>query len=302
MQASGLVKRYGTVTAVSGVDLTVNRGTCVGIVGRNGAGKSTMMRMLTTVSRPTAGQLSVFGLAASQHAKSIKKRLGVVPQSNSLDEELTVQQNLEIYSRYFGMSRIDARRAAITALEFARLLDKAHDNVSTLSGGMKRRLAIARSLVNEPDLILMDEPTAALDAQSKHSIWSALGDLRADGRTIVLMSHDMEEIQSLSDHVLIMRDGAFIAEGQPDWLIAMHCHESRIDVVIDQPDAVDWRAVFRDPAIEVNRIARGVGIEVDNGERGMALLRASAVKFTAATVRPATLEDAFLRITGRTAD
>ncbi len=302
MRAVQLVKRYGTVTAVGGIDLTVSPATCVGIVGRNGAGKSTTLRMLTTVSRPTSGELSVFGLDPLRHSTAIKRRIGVVPQTNTLDDELTVRQNLEIYSRYFGMSRREARGAAERALKLARLPEKANNEVSTLSGGMKRRLTIARSLVNNPDLLLMDEPTAALDAQSKHAIWSTLTELRSAGKTIILMSHDMEEVQALADLVLIMDSGRFTAEGSPAELIATHCRSTRLDIVIERPDTVDWHTVLQGAEAVVNPAPRGVVIEVADGQRGMDLLRASSVNFTAATVRPTTLEDVFLHVTGRRAD
>lgn len=300
--ATQLVKEYGHRTAVAGVNFAVDRGRCVGIVGRNGAGKSTTMRMLTTVTRPTSGTLRIFGLDPLRRSREIKRRLGVVPQTNTLDDDLTAVQNLEIYGRYFGADRRQSQHAARQALEFAQLSDRANDDVSTLSGGMKRRLTIARATVNDPDLILMDEPTAALDAQTKHLVWTALGDLCLLGKTVLLMSHDMEEVQMLCDYVYIMEEGRFIAEGRPCDLIERYCRPARLDVVIDQPGSVDWNALLEDASVEVNRTARGVAIEVDNGQRALELLRSSPASYVASTLRPTTLEDVYLRITGRSAD
>jgi lipooligosaccharide transport system ATP-binding protein len=302
IEARQLVKRYGAKSAVSGIDLAVYQGQCIGIVGRNGAGKSTTMRMLTTVSRPTSGSLTIFGLDPARRSRDIKRALGVVPQANSLDDDLTAVQNLEIFSRYFGVGRAQSRAAARAALELARLSDRAGDDVSTLSGGMKRRLAIARATVNDPDLLLMDEPTAALDAQSRHLIWATMGELCARGKTIVLMSHDMEEVQTLSDYVYIMEAGLFVAQGRPSELIASHCRSARLDVVIDEPAAVDWGSVLGDDTVQVRATARGVAIEVDNGQRSLERLRASTAAFLSATLRPTTLEDVYLSITGRAAD
>jgi lipooligosaccharide transport system ATP-binding protein len=255
IEAERLTKRYGSQMAVDGIDLRVERGTCVGIVGRNGAGKTTTMRMLTTVTRPTSGGLRILGLNSVSEARQIKSRLGVVPQTNNLDEDLTVSQNLEIYCRYFRMGRRQSRRVAAAAIEEARLAAKSDAPVSTLSGGMKRRLTIARAMVNDPEILLLDEPTAALDAQSKHHIWSTLGQLRSEGRTILIMSHDMEEVEMLCDLVLIMEAGRFVVSGAPHELIERYCQPARLDI-----------------------------------------------EFTSATVRPSSLTDVFLRVTGREAD
>jgi lipooligosaccharide transport system ATP-binding protein len=260
------------------------------------------MRLLTTVTRLSSGQLSILGLDPVRQAKQIKRRLGVVPQSNNLDEDLTVLQNLRIYSRYFGASRRESEQAAGEALTFAHLNGKANDYVNTLSGGMKRRLTIARALVNDPDLLLMDEPTAALDAQSKQHIWSAVGALRTQGKTILLMSHDMEEVQVLCDEVHIMESGRFVAHGAPHELIRAHCRPARLEIVIDRPATVDWATVLRDPAVQVRPTARGVAIEVDDPEASLRLLRASALDYTAASARPSDLTDVYLQITGREAD
>jgi lipooligosaccharide transport system ATP-binding protein len=302
IETTGLTKHYGSKVAVDGIDLRVDRGTCVGVVGRNGAGKSTTMRMLTTVTRPTSGRLSILGLSSVDDAKRIKSRLGVVPQTNNLDEDLTVSQNLQIYSRYFRMGRRASRRVAAEAIELARLSAKADTPVSTLSGGMKRRLAIARAMVNDPEILLLDEPTAALDAQSKHSIWSTLGQMRAAGKTILIMSHDMEEVEMLCDRVLIMEAGRFVVDGAPHELIERFCQPALLDIIVDDAMSFDWAQLLADSELQPRQSARGVVIEVRDPTASMERLRASSIKFTAATVRPSSLTDVFLRVTGHEAD
>lgn len=302
IDARALTKRYGDTLAVDGIDLQVPAGRCVGIVGRNGAGKSTTMRMLTTVTRPTSGTLTLLGLDAASEPARIKARLGVVPQANHLDDDLSAFANLEIYARYFRMSRARAREAAEHALTLAGLQAKASAPVRTLSGGMRRRLVIARALVNEPDLLLLDEPTAALDAQSKQHIWSTIGERRAQGRSILLMSHDMEEVETLCDEVLLMEHGRFVDRGAPHELIARHCRPALLDIVVDSVSGVDWAAVLGQEHAEPRPTPRGVVVEVDDPEASMHRLRTSAVEFTAATVRPSSLTEVFLKVTGHEPD
>lgn len=302
IEAVGLTKRYGDITAVDGIDLTMWPGTCVGVIGRNGAGKSTTMRMLTTVTRPTSGSLRMLGMDAATEGRRIRSRLGVVPQSNNLDEDLTARQNLEIYARYFGLGRAESRAAAEAVMEQARLDSRLDSRVNTLSGGMKRRLVIARALVNDPDVLLLDEPTSALDAQSRHHIWSALGTLRAAGKTILIMSHDMDEVETLCDQVLIMEEGRFMVSGTPHELITRYCQPALLDIVVETPGAHDWSAVLAGQLCELRETARGVVAEVRDADAGMAALRDSAVPFTSVTVRPSTLTDVYLRVTGKEAD
>jgi lipooligosaccharide transport system ATP-binding protein len=302
IEAERLTKRYGSKMAVDGIDLRVERGTCVGIVGRNGAGKSTTMRMLTTVTRPTSGGLRILGLNSVSEARRIKSRLGVVTQTNNLDEDLTVTQNLEIYCRYFRMGRRQSRRVAAAAIEGARLSGKSDAPVSTLSGGMKRRLTIARAMVNDPEILLLDEPTAALDAQSKHNIWSTLGQLRSEGRTILIMSHDMEEVEMLCDLVFIMETGRFVVSGAPHELIERYCHPALLDIVVEDALSHDWARLLADELSEPRETARGIVVEVQDPVASMERLRTSSIEFTSATVRPSSLTDVFLRVTGREAD
>jgi lipooligosaccharide transport system ATP-binding protein len=300
--AKSLSKTYGSFTAVDRVDLMVQTGQCLGVVGRNGAGKSSLMKMLSTVSKPSSGSLNIFGLSSVTHASEIKMQLGIVPQLNTLDEELTVRQNIEVYGRYFGLSRSRARKAATSSLSFAGLTEKESSAVNALSGGMKRRLTIARALVNNPKILLLDEPTTALDTQSKHAVWAALSSFKNEGKTIVLLSHDMEEVERLCDYVLVMHDGRFLASGTPEELIKKFCRPAKIDIVMQGGHEVDWGVVFQDRSVAMSLTARGVIGEVRNGEESMSLLRQSAITFTAATVRPTSLEDVFLRLTGRLPD
>lgn len=302
IEARKLTKRYGPATAVDGIDLTVRRGTCVGVVGRNGAGKSTTMRMLTTVTRPTSGGLRILGMEATTEGRRIRRRLGVVPQSNNLDEDLTARQNLEIYARYFGMGRTRSRQVAESAIEQVHLAAWLDSRAATLSGGMKRRLAIARALVNDPEVLLLDEPTSALDAQSRHHIWSTLGALRSEGRSILIMSHDMEEVETLCDRVLIMEAGRFVVSGTPHGLIEQYCQPALLDIVIDDAGSHDWNGLLAGEMSELRETARGVMVEVRDATVSMERLRRSAVGFTSVTVRPSTLTDVFLRVTGKEAD
>lgn len=301
VDARGLTKSFGAHVAVDGVDLTVQRGRCVGIVGRNGAGKSTLMRMLTTVMRPTAGQLRVLDLDPVRDAKAIKSGLGVVPQSNNLDEDLTAIQNLEIHARYFRMNRRTSRAAALEGLELAGLAARARSSVSALSGGMKRRLVIARAMLNDPELLLLDEPTTALDAQSKHHIWSTLGRLRAEGRSILIMSHDMDEVEMLCDQVLIMDEGRFVTSGAPHELIARYCRGACIDIVIENASSYAWEEILHDADANPRSTARGIVVGVRDAPSSIEALRSSKVPFTAATVRPSGLIDVYLQVTGREA-
>ena len=204
IRARGLVKTFGTLTAVDGIDFDVQPGEAFGFLGPNGAGKSSTMRMIGCVSPVTAGTLTVFGLDPSRDGPAIRSRLGVVPQLDTLDNELTVRENLLIYGRYFGLSRRQSRERADELLEFVQLAERAKDKVEPLSGGMKRRLTIARSLVNEPELMLLDEPTTGLDPQARHAVWDRLFRLKRQGVTLVLTTHYMDEAEQLCDRLVIM--------------------------------------------------------------------------------------------------
>jgi len=235
LRARGLTKRFGDFVAVDGIDVEVRRGEAFGFLGPNGAGKSSTMRMVGCVSPVTAGELTIFGLDPGRDGPQIRAQLGVVPQKDTLDEELTVEENLWVYGRYFGLSRAEVRRRAVELLEFAQLSDRATDKVEPLSGGMKRRLTIARSLINEPRILLLDEPTTGLDPQARHILWDRLFRLKRQGVTLIVTTHYMDEAEQLCDRLVVMDKGRIVAEGSPRTLIDAHSTrevlELRFDVV-----------------------------------------------------------------------
>ena len=222
IHARGLVKRFGDFVAVNGIDVDVHPGEAFGFLGPNGAGKSSTMRMIGCVSPPSEGTLRILGLDPLREGPSIRARLGVCPQQDSLDPELTVTENLTVYARYFGIPRNVARERAAELLEFVQLSERAGDKVEPLSGGMKRRLTIARALVNEPDLVLLDEPTTGLDPQARHLVWERLFRLKQRGVTLVLTTHYMDEAEQLCDRLVVMDKGRIVAEGSPRQLIDEH--------------------------------------------------------------------------------
>ena len=220
--ARGLTKRFGDFTAVDGIDLEVHRGEAFGFLGPNGAGKSSTMRMIGCVAPVTAGELTVLGLDPATQGPQIRSRLGVVPQQDALDNELTVRDNLYIYGRYFGLPRAALRAKIDELLEFAQLTDRASAKVEPLSGGMKRRLTIARSLINDPELLLLDEPTTGLDPQARHLLWDRLYRLKQRGVTLAITTHYMDEAEQLCDRLVVIDGGRIVAEGSPQSLIAQY--------------------------------------------------------------------------------
>lgn len=223
VEAHDLRKTYETgFTAVDGIDFRLRRGEAFGFLGPNGAGKSSTMRMIACVSPRSGGSLRIFGLEAAEEGAAIRARIGVVPQDDTLDTELTVRENLLIYGRYFGLPRPVIRERAARLLEFARLTDKSDARVEALSGGMRRRLTIARALINEPEILLLDEPTTGLDPQARHLLWERLYQLKSDGVTLVLTTHYMDEAEQLCDRLVVMDGGRFVAEGSPSGLIEAH--------------------------------------------------------------------------------
>ncbi|MGH9251081.1 MAG: ABC transporter ATP-binding protein, partial [Acidimicrobiales bacterium] len=222
IRARALAKRFGAITAVDGIDIDVARGEAFGFLGPNGAGKSSTMRMIGCVSPPSGGHLEVLGLDPRADGPAIRARLGVVPQRDTLDEELTVRENILVYGRYFGLPRSVIRERAAELLEFAQLTDRADSLVEPLSGGMKRRLTIARALVNEPEILLLDEPTTGLDPQARHALWDRLFRLKRQGVTLVLTTHYMDEAEQLCDRLVVMDGGRIVAHGSPRELIDEH--------------------------------------------------------------------------------
>jgi lipooligosaccharide transport system ATP-binding protein len=300
IRARGLTKRFGTFTAVDGVDFELRRGEAFGFLGPNGAGKSSTMRMIGCVSPPTAGELSIFGLDPVADGAAIRARLGVVPQEDSLDVELTVRENLLVYGRYFGLSRSVIRERGDRLLEFVQLADRAGDRVEPLSGGLKRRLTIARSLINEPEILLLDEPTTGLDPQARHVVWDRLFRLKQQGVTLVLTTHYMDEAEQLCDRLVVMDAGRIAAEGSPRELIERYSTpevlELRFDPSLHESAAEKLTAV---PARRREVLADRVLLYVEDGDAALAAVRGLGLDPLTSLVRRSTLEDVFLRLTGR---
>ena len=300
ISATGLLKKFGDFTAVDGIDFEVQRGEAFGFLGPNGAGKSSTMRMIGCTSPITAGSLRLFGLNPATHGPQIRARLGVVPQLDSLDIELTVEENLIIYGRYFDLSRKEARRRAGELLEFVQLTDRAKSRVEPLSGGMKRRVTIARSLINEPDLLLLDEPTTGLDPQARHVLWDRLYRLKQQGVTLVLTTHYMDEAEQLCDRLVVMDGGRIVAEGSPRQLIEQHATREVLELrfpagtnAANEPLTV---GIGERHEVLPDRIL----IYAHDGDHALAQAHANGAKPESALVRRSTLEDVFLHLTGRT--
>jgi lipooligosaccharide transport system ATP-binding protein len=298
VQARGLRKSFGGVEAVRGVDVDVAPGEIFGFLGPNGAGKSSTMRMIACVSPRSGGTLQVLGLDPDVDGPRIRARIGVAPQLDNLDTELTVRENLEVYGRYFGLSRAHVRSKAVELLEFAQLADRAGAAVESLSGGMKRRLTIARSLVNDPELLLLDEPTTGLDPQARHLLWDRLYRLKGEGVTQIVTTHYMDEAEQLCDRLVVMDGGVIVAEGSPAELIARHSTREVLELRFAPGAAV--------PGAEVERLAERVEALPDrlllytrDGEHVAAELARRGVRPLSALVRRSSLEDVFLHLTGR---
>ncbi|WP_428956953.1 ABC transporter ATP-binding protein [Streptomyces sp. cg35] len=304
IQAAALRKTYrsggdGAFTAVDGIDFSVRRGEAFGLLGSNGAGKSSTMRMIACVSQPSGGDLRILGLDAATRGPEIRARLGVVPQDDTVDTELTVLENLLIYGRYFGLPRRTVRERAGHLLEFARLSDKARAPVQSLSGGMRRRLTIARALVNDPDIVLLDEPTTGLDPQARHLLWERLFRLRQDGVTLVVTTHYMDEAEQLCDRLVVMDAGRIVAMGSPRELIDRHCAREVLELRFTQADRETMVAKARDLFARVEVLPDRVLVSADDGEEALAIVGARALDPVTTLVRRSTLEDVFLALTGR---
>jgi lipooligosaccharide transport system ATP-binding protein len=284
----GAVKRYGPITAVAGLDLDVPLGTCVGLLGPNGAGKSTTMRLLTAQAIADEGELEVLGFRLPDESKQARAQLGVAPQLDNLDVTLTVEQNLLVFAHLYRIERHERRAAIERALELAKLVDRRDSRVDKLSGGMRRRLLIARALVHQPRLILLDEPTVGLDPQVRQELWALIDQLRADGSTILMSTHYIEEAERLADTVLIMSHGQAVASGAPAELIATHAGRQAIEVY-GRPDRlaqVELEAA--DKGLRTRRTGTSVAVLGADGD-GAAF---------EGERRPANLEDVFVLLTG----
>jgi len=302
VQARGLTKRFGELVAVDGIDVEVKAGEAFGFLGPNGAGKSSTMKMVAAVSPPTAGRLRIFGLDPGRHGPEIRAQLGVVPQKDTLDEELTVEENLWVYGRYFGMPWAEVRRRAAELLAFAQLTDRAHDKVEPLSGGMKRRLTIARSLINEPRLLLLDEPTTGLDPQARHALWDRLFRVKRQGVTLVLTTHYMDEAEQLCDRLVVMDKGRIVAEGSPRALIEHYCTREVLELRFDSDDAdaLDRHTEqVAQVAERVETLPDRLLVYTEDGDAALAAAHQRGVRPLSALVRRSSLEDVFLHLTGR---
>ncbi|MDX3187942.1 ABC transporter ATP-binding protein [Streptomyces sp. MN03-5084-2B] len=300
VQAKALVKRFGAFEAVRGIDVEVRRGEAFGFLGPNGAGKSSTMRMIACVSPRTDGDLRVLGLDPEAAGPRIRARLGVVPQQDNLDVELTVRENLLIYGRYFGLSRAAARRKADELLEFAQLTDRAGDKVDPLSGGMKRRLTIARSLVNDPELLLLDEPTTGLDPQARHLLWDRLFRLKAQGTTLIVTTHYMDEAEQLCDRLVVMDHGRIAAEGSPADLIRRYSTREVVELRFAPGEQVAAAQQVEGLVERVEVLPDRVLLYSDDGESTLERAHSRGARPLSSLVRRSSLEDVFLRLTGRT--
>ena len=306
VQAIGLTKRFGDFTAVDGIDFGILRGEAFGFLGPNGAGKSSTMRMVGCVSPPTSGELTILGMDPVRNGPAIRARLGVVPQENTLDIELTVRENLIVYGRYFGLPRAVIRERSDVLLDFVQLSDRAEDAVDPLSGGMKRRLVIARSLINEPDILLLDEPTTGLDPQARHIVWDRLFRLKQRGVTLILTTHYMDEAEQLCDRLVVMDAGRIVAEGSPRALIGQYSTPEVLEVRFDPGDheqaAEKLAALPAGTSERLEVLADRVLVYTRNGDEALAAVRGLGLEPITSLARRSTLEDVFLRLTGRQLD
>ena len=303
LSARGLTKTFGGFTAVDGIDVQVTKGESFGFLGPNGAGKSSTMKMVAATSPPTSGDLRIFGLDPVTDGAAIRARLGNCPQQDNLDEEITVEENLHVYGRYFGLPRKVIRERADELLDFAQLTERRRDKVQPLSGGMKRRLTIARSLINNPEILLLDEPTTGLDPQARHVLWDRLFRLKRQGVTLIITTHYMDEAEQLCDRLVVMDHGRIVAEGSPRSLIEQHSTREVLELRLP----VDGHGDHADVSYLVDGIGERVEVlpdrlllYTDHGDAALDAVTARGLQPISAIVRRSTLEDVFLHLTGRT--
>lgn len=297
IKGTELYKDYSGFPAVKGINFEVRKAECFGILGPNGAGKTTTMNMVQGRSPISGGNLTVFGMDIADNARMIKARMGVVPQENNLDPDLSVIENLQVYARYFDIPKKPALSKAKTLLEFVALLDKKQEKITSLSGGMKRRLMVARSLVNDPELIILDEPTTGLDPQARHLIWQKLRGLKKTGRTLALTTHDMAEAEQLCDRLVIMDYGKILDEGSPRELIKRHVRGSVFEFTSGMEETEEVLTCLNTINHESERSGDTIFVYTDDAE---AILKQTSCFAQVGFVhRQATLEDVFLKLTGR---
>jgi lipooligosaccharide transport system ATP-binding protein len=297
--ATGLSKKFGPLVAVDGIDFDVRRGEVFGFLGPNGAGKTSTMKMIGCTSPRSGGSLMVMGMDPASKGAEIKARIGVVPQIDNLDIELTVRENLEMYARYFDVPRDTAARRIDELLEFVQLSHRARDKVEPLSGGMKRRLTIARALVNQPDLMLLDEPTTGLDPQARHLVWDRLYRLKQRGVTLVVTTHYMDEAEQLCDRLVVMDNAKIVAEGSPRDLIVRFSTREVLELRLSDDARETLRASSDGFAERIEWLPDRVLLYTESGENTLAQITGGGIQPDSALVRRASLEDVFLTITGR---
>ncbi len=295
LQVESLRKTYGSLNAVDGISFAVQPGECFGLLGPNGAGKTTTIRMLYGYTPRDSGRLELFGLDIDQHLREIKRRIGICQQEDSLDPDLSVRENLIGYARYFSIPRREAQQSADQLLEFFALQGRAKDKIMTLSGGLKRRLMLARALVNQPEFLILDEPTTGLDPQSRQLLWQKLAELKGRGLTILLTTHYMEEAERLCDRLVIVDHGRILVEGQPRALVREHVGHTVLEIA--DPDAA-VREFLSGESCRVEDLDRRLLVYLDDGDE-LFLKLTREVRAEGCTLRPASLEDLFLKLTGR---
>jgi len=299
ISARGLTKKYGDFTAVDGIDFDVAKGESFGLLGPNGAGKSTTMRIIAATSRRTAGTISILGRDPEEHGPQVRAHLGVVPQQDNLDTELTVTENLYIYGRYFGLSKKFVKNKVNELLAFAQLEEKADVKVEALSGGMKRRLTIARALVSEPDILMLDEPTTGLDPQARHILWDRLFRLKEDGVTLIITTHFMDEAEQLCDRLVVMDKGKIMAEGSPAELIKKYSTREVLEVRFGSDRNKEMAPILREMCERIEELPDRILLYVEDGEALLEVITAKGLHPNTSLVRRSSLEDVFLRLTGR---
>lgn len=299
IKARGLTKDFGEVRAVDSVDFEVRKGEAFGLLGPNGAGKSTTMRMIASVSRRTGGELSILGMDPNEYGPDIRGHLGVVPQQDNLDVEIRVRDNLLVYGRYFGLPMKFLGPKADELIEFVQLTEKAKAKVDTLSGGMKRRLTIARALINEPDILLLDEPTTGLDPQARHILWDRLFRLKEAGVTLVITTHYMDEAEQLCDRLIVMDKGKIMAEGTPARLIREYSSREVVELRFGSDRNAVLAGELRDFGDRIEVLPDRILIYTDTGEEDLARIVERGLRPLTSLVRRSSLEDVFLRLTGR---
>jgi lipooligosaccharide transport system ATP-binding protein len=299
ISARGLTKKFGDFTAVDGIDFDVAKGESFGLLGPNGAGKSTTMRIIAATSRRTSGTISILGRDPEEHGPQVRAHLGVVPQQDNLDTELTVTENLYIYGRYFGLSKKFVKKKVEELLAFAQLEEKRDVKVEALSGGMKRRLTIARALVSEPDILMLDEPTTGLDPQARHILWDRLFRLKEDGVTLIITTHFMDEAEQLCDRLVVMDKGKIMAEGSPAGLIKQYATREVLEVRFGSDRNKEVAPILREMCDRIEELPDRILLYVEDGELLLESIAAKKLHPNTSLVRRSSLEDVFLRLTGR---